>query len=151
MLVTYRRSALALILLGLFGLFTAGCTSNSTTSGDDNHPATKEPNSRDGYAAASRDTQSTANKGVLNGKVHDHSGWWCDEHGLPEEVCDLCSRKFREAEKKKGNWCEHNRVKSSCFKCNPGLQEKWAKEYEKRFGMKPPAPDPDEDEVPKKK
>ena len=71
----------------------------------------------------------------------DHSGWWCDEHGLPEEVCDLCSRKYREAEKKKGNWCEHDRVKTSCFKCNPDLKEKLAKEYEARFGKRPPEPE----------
>src|SRR6476620_9079491 len=51
----------------------------------------------------------------------DDDGWWCDEHGLPEEICDLCSKKYREAEKKKGNWCEHDRVKTSCFKCNPDL------------------------------
>src|SRR5688500_945257 len=22
---------------------------------------------------------------------HDHSGWWCDEHGVPEEECSMCS------------------------------------------------------------
>jgi hypothetical protein len=73
----------------------------------------------------------------------DHSGWWCPEHGLPEEVCDLCDKSYRNAEKKKGNWCEHDRVKTSCFKCNPDLQEKWAKEYEARFGKRPPEPKPD--------
>ncbi|MFO0796072.1 MAG: hypothetical protein U0804_01280 [Gemmataceae bacterium] len=77
-----------------------------------------------------------------NGKTEpadDHSGWWCNEHGLPEEVCDLCSRKYRNAEKAKGNWCEHNRVKTSCFKCNPGVQEKYAAEYRTKFGKEPPA------------
>ncbi len=76
-----------------------------------------------------------------NGKTEpadDHSGWWCNEHGLPEEVCDLCSKKYRTAEKAKGNWCEHNRVKSSCFKCNPGVQEKYAAEYRTKFGKNPP-------------
>ena len=75
---------------------------------------------------------------------HDHSGWWCDEHGLPEEVCDLCSRKFREAEKAKGNWCEHSRVKSSCFKCNPGLREKYAAEHAAKLGKAPPPTEDDE-------
>lgn len=74
----------------------------------------------------------------------DHSGWWCDEHALPEEVCDLCSKKYREAEKAKGNWCEHNRVKSSCFKCNLGLREKYAAEYKAKFGKEPPAAEDDE-------
>lgn len=74
----------------------------------------------------------------------DHSGWWCDEHALPEAVCDLCSKKYREAEKAKGNWCEHNRVKSSCFKCNPGLKEKYAAEYKAKFGKEPAAAEADE-------
>ena len=72
-----------------------------------------------------------------------HDGWWCPEHGLPEEVCDLCSKKYRAAEKAKGNWCEHERVKTSCFKCNPGLQEKYAADYKAKFGKAPP---PTEDE-----
>ena len=73
-----------------------------------------------------------------------HSGWWCDEHALPEGVCDLCHKNYREAEKAKGNWCEHNRVKSSCFKCNPGLKEKYAAEYKAKFGKEPPAAEDDE-------
>lgn len=80
----------------------------------------------------------------------DHSGWWCPEHGLPEEVCDLCSRKFREAEKAKGNWCEHNRVKTSCFKCNPGLKEKYAAEYKAKFQKEPPPTEEDEEKKDKK-
>ena len=74
----------------------------------------------------------------------DHAGWWCDEHGLPEAVCDQCSKKYREAEKAKGNWCEHDRVKSSCFQCNPGLKEKYAAEYKAKFGKEPPATEDDE-------
>ena len=77
---------------------------------------------------------------VAKKQEHDHSGWWCDEHGLPEEVCDLCNRKYAAAEKKKGNWCEHNRVKTSCFQCNPGLKEKFAREYEAKYGERPPEP-----------
>ena len=72
----------------------------------------------------------------------DHGGWWCNPHGLPEEVCDLCSKKYREAEKKKGNWCEHDRVKTSCFICTPDAKEKYAREYEARYGKRPPEPKP---------
>ena len=25
------------------------------------------------------------------GKGHDHSGWWCTEHGVPEDECGQCS------------------------------------------------------------
>lgn len=78
----------------------------------------------------------------------DHSGWWCNEHALPEDVCDLCHKKYRESEKAKGNWCEHNRVKTSCFKCNPGLKEKYAAEYKAKFSKDPP---PTEEEEEKKK
>ena len=74
----------------------------------------------------------------------DHSGYWCDEHGIPEAVCDLCSKKYREAEKAKGNWCEHSRVKSSCFKCNPGLKEKFAAEYKAKTGKDAPPVGDDE-------
>ena len=84
---------------------------------------------------------SPAKKGGEVKKEHDdHSGWWCPEHSLPEDVCDLCDKKYRDAEKAKGNWCEHNRVKTSCFQCNPGLKDYWAKVYEEKFGKKPPEP-----------
>lgn len=95
-------------------------------------------------------SQANATPASSAKKVDDHSDWWCNEHGLPEAVCDLCSKKYREAEKAKGNWCEHDRVKSSCFKCNPGLKEKLAKEYEARYGKKPPEPEADEKDAPKK-
>lgn len=84
-----------------------------------------------------KDTEVAKNNGKTE-PPDDHSGWWCDEHALPEEVCDLCSKKYRTAEKAKGNWCEHNRVKSSCFKCNPGVREKYAAEYRAKFAKEPP-------------
>ena len=91
------------------------------------------------------------NKGSGNVEdTGDHSGWWCPEHGIPEHVCDLCSRKYREAEKAKGNWCEHNRVKTSCFKCNPGLKEKYAAEYKAKFSKDPPPTEEDEEKKDKK-
>ncbi|HEV3164005.1 MAG TPA: hypothetical protein VGZ22_08225, partial [Isosphaeraceae bacterium] len=44
---------------------------------------------------------------------HEHSGWWCDEHGVPEEVCGQCNAKLAAEFKKKGDWCkEHDRPKS---------------------------------------
>src|SRR5262245_26684015 len=54
----------------------------------------------------------------------DHSGWWCDEHGIPEEECSMCSGKVAAEFKKKGDWCEeHDRAKSQCFLCDPSLRE----------------------------
>lgn len=73
-------------------------------------------------------------------KEHDHSGWWCGEHGLPEAECSMCSAKVEAAFKAKGDWCdEHNRAKSQCFKCDPKLQEKFAAEYRAKEGKEPPA------------
>src|SRR4051794_15497307 len=58
---------------------------------------------------------------------HDHDGWWCDEHGMPESVCAQCSAKLAADFKAKGDWCkEHDRPDSQCFICHPELQAKFA-------------------------
>lgn len=72
---------------------------------------------------------------------HDHSGWWCVEHGIPEEECSMCSSTAAAKFKEKGDWCEeHNRAESQCFKCDPTRAEKFAKLYEAKFGNAPPEP-----------
>lgn len=72
---------------------------------------------------------------------HDHSGWWCAEHGVPEEICSLCSSKVAADFKAKGDWCvEHDRAKSQCFVCEPQQQAKYAAQYEAKFGEQPPKP-----------
>jgi len=73
---------------------------------------------------------------------HEHSGWWCNEHGVPEEVCALCNSKVAAEFQKKGDWCkEHDRPDSQCFKCHPELEAKFAAQYEAKFGKKPPTPE----------
>ena len=73
---------------------------------------------------------------------HNHSGWWCDEHGVPEEVCAQCNSKVAADFQKKGDWCkEHDRPDSQCFICHPELEAKFAAQYEAKYGKKPPAPD----------
>jgi hypothetical protein len=80
---------------------------------------------------------------------HDHSGWWCDEHGVPEEVCGQCSAKAAAEFKKKGDWCkEHDRPESQCFICHPEAKEKFAAQYRAKYGKEPP---PTEDESKDKK
>lgn len=75
------------------------------------------------------------------GDDHDHGGWWCVEHGIPEEECSMCSAKAADEFKEKGDWCEeHNRAESQCFKCDPSRAEKFAKLYEAKFGHAPPKP-----------
>lgn len=126
-----RHLIRASLMLGVFAavaMLTTGCGDKGGASGD--------AKGKDKTVAKAGDDKKAEEK-------DKHSGWWCDEHGIPEEVCDLCSKKFRDAEKAKGNWCEHNRVKTSCFKCNPGLREKYAAEYKAKYGKEPP---PMEDE-----
>lgn len=76
------------------------------------------------------------------GTASEHGGWWCVEHGIPEEECALCSAKVAADFKKKGDWCEeHARPESQCFICHPELAEKFAARYEAKFGKLPPAPE----------
>lgn len=70
-----------------------------------------------------------------------HSGWWCAEHGVPEEECSICSSTAAAKFKAKGDWCEeHNRAASQCFLCDPSRAEKFTKLYEAKFGHVPPKP-----------
>jgi hypothetical protein len=65
---------------------------------------------------------------------------WCTEHGVPEDLCGQCNAKLAAECQHKGDWCrEHNRPESQCFLCNPKLAEKFAAEYEAKYGKKPPA------------
>jgi hypothetical protein len=71
--------------------------------------------------------------------THDHSSWWCDEHGVPEEMCGQCNAKFAAECKKKGDWCAvHDRPASQCFIHHPELKEKFAALYRAKYGKEPP-------------
>ena len=72
---------------------------------------------------------------------HNLDGWWCSEHGVPEEECSLCSTEAADKLKAKSDWCEkHDRADSQCFVCHPELEAKFAARYEAKFGKKPPKP-----------
>ena len=76
-------------------------------------------------------------------KKHELGGWWCAEHGVPEDRCSLClpPEKVDELFKSKGDWCEiHDRAKSQCFKCNPKLYKRFAAMYRAKEGKDPPRP-----------
>ncbi len=74
-------------------------------------------------------------------KQGDHSGWWCPEHGIPEEECSMCNAKVAAESKKKGDWCEkHDRALSQCFLCNPKAKEKYAALHRAKLGKEPPEP-----------
>jgi hypothetical protein len=88
------------------------------------------------------------NPQVAEKKGHDHSGWWCEEHGIPEAECSMCDAKVAKAFKDQGDWCEkHDRAKSQCFICDPSLKEKYAAKYRAKYGKEPP---PIEEEKEKK-
>jgi hypothetical protein len=96
-----------------------------------------------GCAETTRDkaTPPQAATKVEATKAHDHSGWWCDEHGVPEAECSMCSRKVAAECKKNGDWCaKHDRAQSQCFLCDAGLEAKYAARYEAKYGKKPPVP-----------
>ena len=72
---------------------------------------------------------------------HDHGGWWCPEHGVPEGECALCDSSLVAEFKAKSDWCkEHNRPESQCFLCDPSRFETFAARYEAKYGEEPPKP-----------
>ena len=85
--------------------------------------------------ANSPKSEATADAG------HNLEGWWCSEHGVPEEECSMCSTDAAAKLKAKGDWCEeHDRADSQCFIHHPELEAKFAARYEAKFGKKPPKP-----------
>jgi hypothetical protein len=115
LMTVYKNTSLIIGLVAM-GILFAGCAGEKPSS------TTSEP-------AAT----STA-------VVDNHSGWWCAPHGIPEEVCSMCSAKYAAECKEKGDWCvEHDRAESQCFICDPTRAEKFAKLYEAKYGTKPPA------------
>ena len=68
-----------------------------------------------------------------------HGGWWCAEHGVPEEECGLCDSSLAAELQKKGDWCaEHDRPDSQCFACHPELEARFAARYEAKYGKQTP-------------
>jgi hypothetical protein len=89
---------------------------------------------------AGNTTAPGANQVAADG--HSHDGWWCDEHGVPEEICALCNVKLVAAFKAKGDWCqEHDRPDSQCFVCHPEKEAAFAAQYEAKYGKQPPKPE----------
>jgi hypothetical protein len=124
------RAGLVVALLAAAGFATGGCGPTENKVGK-------------GKSGKEKPAQ------VAEKKEHDHSGWWCDEHGVPEEICGQCSAKAAAECKKKGDWCkEHDRPDSQCFICHPELKEKFAAQYRAKYGKEPP---PTEDEEKAKK
>ena len=78
-------------------------------------------------------------KDIPKGGPHD--GWWCQEHGIPEHICSLCSGEYAEKCKKEGDWCKiHDRAQSQCFKCDPSKYKKFEDMHIAKFGTAPERP-----------
>jgi cobalt-zinc-cadmium efflux system membrane fusion protein len=92
-------------------------------------------------AETATDDQAEAHGTEVAG--HTHGGWWCNEHGVPEEECALCDPKLVADFKANGDWCTmHERPDSQCFACHPEHEAEYAAKYEAKYGKQPPKPDP---------
>lgn len=111
----------------------SGCTKNDSTAAKDK---AKSPGKADDSKQAKVDL-----------KKDDHSGWWCAEHGIPEEKCSLClpEAQVKTMFKDNGDWCKiHERAQSQCFKCDPALYKKFEAEYVAKYNKKPEPPPKEE-------
>ena len=76
---------------------------------------------------------------VASAKGGKHDEWWCEEHGIPEGECSMCSAKVEKECRAKGDWCDkHNRALSQCFFCKPERRAYYAAKYKARYGKEPP-------------
>ncbi len=95
------------------------------------------------FAGCSQSTSAPPTEAVADDghPGHSHGGWWCDEHGVPEEVCTLCDANLVAGFKAKGDWCKkHERPDSQCFVCHPEREAEFAAQYEAKYGKQPPKP-----------
>ena len=96
---------------------------------------------------SSKDGAAANSGGMKEVAGHSHGGWWCDAHGVPEEVCAQCNTKLVADFKAKNDWCDkHNRPDSHCFICHPEKEGEFAALYEAKVGKKPPKPETGSDE-----
>lgn len=119
----------SLLLLAAFAVVLSGCGQADNKSGQ-----TKDKDTKGGPSE------------VAQAKQEDKAGkpghdWWCDEHGIPEAECSMCSARVAADFKKKGDWCDkHDRAKSQCFICNPERKAFYAAKYKAKYGKEPPEP-----------
>ncbi len=128
----WTRAGVGLSLFVGLVLLAGGCSQSGSTGGQAKDTSKDKP----GQVAKNDDKKDGDSK---------HSGWWCDEHGVPEAECSMCSAKVAAEFKKKGDWCEkHDRAKSQCFICDPKLKEKYAAQYRAKYGKEPPPTEEEE-------
>ena len=96
-----------------------------------------------GFVGCNKSSETPARNAMpaaqASSETEGHDGWWCGEHGVPEEVCALCSTKLAADFKAKGDWCkEHDRPESQCFVCHPEREAEFSTQYEAKYGKTPP-------------
>jgi hypothetical protein len=118
-----RRGRLAIVLVLTAAFAVLGCNQADNKGASDQ------------ARAKSKGADKTAN-------VDNGHGWWCEEHGIPEEICGKCNKEYRDKQKAAGDWCEtHKRLQSQCFQCDPSLYEKvFEPMYVAKYGKKPERP-----------
>lgn len=135
----------SLVLAGIaaVAVVSSGCTKTDTTTA-----AKDKAKSPDKAVDDHKDhKQKDSKEAKVDLKKGDHSGWWCAEHGVPEQDCSLC---LPEADVKKrfkdtGDWCKiHDRAQSQCFKCDPGFYKKFEAQYVAKYNKKPEPPPKEE-------
>jgi hypothetical protein len=136
-MIRFRMSALLIVLVTFtFSLYGCGRGQGPTP----NSVSRNKPHV-DNTDRVVAQTHGDQEKGHQTHATHDHSGWWCNEHGVPEEVCGLCDSKVAAEFQKKKDWCkEHDRPASQCFVCHPELESRFAAQFEAKYGKKPPKP-----------
>ncbi len=123
-----KTTILTAFVLVLATAFIAGCGESRTA------PNTEANTDATDHTSATAASEESVTSG-------DHSGWWCVEHGIPEDVCSMCNSKVAAEFQRKGDWCdEHNRARSQCFHCDPALEQRFAAQYEAKYGKQPPKP-----------
>ncbi|MGD9720689.1 MAG: RND transporter [Pirellulales bacterium] len=136
----------AVVFVSLICATTSGCAkSDAAPEAGNARPADAAHDGHAGHAHGDHehgdhDHADHAHEQATDG--HDHSGWWCAEHGVPEEVCGQCNAKLAAKFQQDGDWCQkHDRPDSQCFACHPELEAVFAAKYEAKYGKQPPKPE----------
>lgn len=125
----WKRAGIGLSLFMGLVLLVGGCSQSGSPGGQ----------TKDTGKDKTGQVTNTADKKDDDSK---HSGWWCDEHGVPEAECSMCSAKVAKVFQGKADWCkEHERAKSQCFICDSKLKEKYVAQYRAKYGKEPPPPE----------
>jgi len=132
-----KRYHVSILLVGLAiasTLTMAGCGQQGSRDNTSSSAAPGQVHDHDGHDHEGHDHASHD-----PGNEPTHGGWWCYEHGVPEEQCAMCDSRIAAQFREKGDWCDdHLRPDSLCFHCHPENAEPFIALYEARYGKRPP-------------